>query len=458
MILRALLVACSLVPAVAEAQQHLQISLAGDISTQNCAYGRGDSAIQEAKAQALAEISRQVKSGSLLSLAESQQSLSSETISYLQTLSSLQQEGMDLQGLKTDISAPVLQGSETCITVTLLHQSLSQGQSEGGWATTDEVISVTVVGEGWEDRQRGVSARKSAELDALRRAISQVVGTWLTEQRSQHSNTAELTTETTSNFELQSFVAQQLQTKSAGTVKAWSVLESQPIQPNGMKVTIRADVEKTPLAVASKNILQQIGSPRVAVVAPQPLADTLRLWLSEQGIEISSAANLTLRASHQLIKRSGTARLNLSIILEDQAGNAYGRWQNRPELIALPYSDQVLRDLIKVHLSTDGQKKEFHQQLNSAFMRVVKEEGLIHDIFISSQYLSQPDRLNSVLSTMGGASAVSVSHSDGIYKAQMRFTGTTGELVAALRQSLQPIAGRVMPQPTINNDFNIRFD
>lgn len=458
MIARALLLACALIPTIAEAQRPLQISPAGDIAAQSCAYGRGESAIQEAKAQALAEIARQLKSGSLLSIAQSQQSLSSATLSYLNKLASMQQEGMDLQGLKTDAAAPVLQGNETCITVTVSHQSLTQQDPEGGWDSASDVIAVTVVGEGWEDQQRGVSARKSAELDALRRAVSQVVGVWLTEQRSQYSNAAEHTTDTSSQFDLQSFVSQQLHTKSAGTVKTWTVLDTQVLDPNGIKVTIRAEVEKAPLAVASNNILQQIGSPRVAVQAPQPLADTLRLWLSEQGIEVSSAANLTLRASHQLIRRAGNARLDLSIILEDRAGNAYGRWQNQPELIALPDSPHILSDLINVHLATDQQKSALHNKLNSAFLRVVKEEGLIHDVYISSQYLAHPDRLDSVLSTMGGASAVSVSHAGGMYKAQMRFTGKTGELVAALRQSLRPIAASMLPQPTITNDFNIRFD
>lgn len=447
-----------LLPTWATVAQDFSLSGNGDISVNRCAYGRGAPAIEQAKASALAEISRVVSSSKVLSVATTREELSSATMEWLQQLTTLQQEGIDLRGLRTQVSTPELMGSDTCVTVTLVKQPVSKNSSATAWNNADTTVSVTVVGEGWRDNKQGISARENAELDALRRAISQVVGVWLTEQRTQYSNSAAYTSETQNSMAMSDFVAQQLQTKSSGMVKQWRLVDSKTLPNNGVEVTIRADVKKQKIALASANIMQQIGSPRVSVTAPSPLDNELKQWLSKQGVELSDKANLLLVAEPRMVERNGTSRLDLRVTVNDRAGNQYGSWRNDSSLIALPSSDTVLYDLIDVHLSLEEQSKGLRKQLGDAFVRVVQEGGLLHDIWINSDYLAQPDRLSSVLSTLGGAKDVSVAHDGQFYKAQLRFSGKTGDLVAALRQSLQPIIAVDLPKATVANEFSIRFN
>ena len=458
MIKHSVLALAMLLPAAGATGQQLDVLLSGDIQVERCAYGRGTRAVEQAKADALAQISRSVESGQVLQYAQSLEQMDTATMEWLQQLSSMAQEGIDLRGLKTQLSTPRLMGSDTCVTLTLARQALTDSNTDADWDAATPTVSVTVSGEGWANNKDGISARQAAELDALRRAISQVVGVWLTEQRTQYANSVAYTSETADKLAMNDFVAQQLQTKSNGMVKQWRLLDSKALANNGVEVTIRADVEKQRVAVATANIMQQIGSPRVAVKAPQPLADELKLWLSEQGVEVSNNANLVVQATPRVIERNGTARLDLRVAVADQAGNRYGQWRNDPSLITLPQSDAVLYDLIDVHLSLEQQQQALRQQLGDAFLRVVQEGGLLHQVYINSAYLAQPERLSGVLSTLGGAKDVSVSHNGRFYKAELRFSGNTGDLVAALKQSLAPIAATVLPAATVADEFTIRFN
>ena len=439
--------------------QDLNILLSGEIQADRCAYGRGASAIEQAKTEALADIARALQSGKVLSIADTYEEMDTASTTWLQQLSDMAQTGYDLRGLKTNTSKPRLEGTDTCVTVSVVKQTLGTATTdEGSWDDAQTIVSVTVVGEGWPDSQQGMSAREAAELDALRRAISQVVGVWLTEQRTQYSNTVSHTNDTSDNFAMNDFVARQLQTKSSGVVKQWQLIDSKAIADEGVQVTLRADVEKQKLEIATSHIMQQIGSPRVAVNAPAPLDSELKRWLSSQGVELSENANLILNAKPRMIERDGTARLDLRVEVTDQAGNIYGEWQNDPTLIALPNGQDALYDLIDVHLSLDAQQKALRQQLGDAFMRVVQEGGLVHDVYINSRYLAKPERLSGVISTLGGAQDVSISNDGKFYKAQLRFSGKTGDLVAALQQSLQPITAAELPKAVIANEFTIRFN
>tara|TARA_B100000700_G_scaffold176536_1_gene195173 strand:+ start:4597 stop:5991 length:1395 start_codon:yes stop_codon:yes gene_type:complete len=446
-------------PAVSVQAQDLNVLLNGAIEAEHCAYGRGASAIEQAKTEALAEIARAVQSGKVLSIANTYEQMDTASSTWLQQLSDMAQAGYDMRGLRTNTSKPRLEGSDTCVTVSLNKQPLGTASTDSGsWDDAQTTVSVTVVGEGWRDDKQGMSAREVAELDALRRAISQVVGVWLTEQRTQYSNTVSHTNNTSDNFAMNDFVARQLQTKSAGMVKQWQLIDSKQLANNGIEVTIRADVEKQKVELATSHIMQQIGSPRVAVEAPAPLDSELKRWLSQQGVELSDNANLILRAKPRLIERAGTARLDLRVQVTDQAGNVYGEWQNDPALLSLPNGPNALYDLIDVHLALEPQQQALSKQLGDAFMRVVQEGGLVHDVYINSRYLAQPERLSGVLSTLGGAQDVSISNNGEFYKAQLRFSGKTGDLVAALQQSLQPITATELPKAVIANEFTIRFN
>ena len=52
-----------------------------------------------------------------------------------------------------------------------------------------------------------------------------------------------------------------------------------------------------------------IGSPRVQVVAPEPLKTELKVWLNEQGIEAGNVASLAFYAKSTVISRGTTGAL-----------------------------------------------------------------------------------------------------------------------------------------------------
>ncbi len=126
--------------------------------------------------------------------------------------------------------------------------------------------------------------------------------------------------------------------------------------------------------------------------------------------------------------------------------------------MSLPTSAQVEHDLIDVHLATPEQQQSLRKTLKKSFNQVVAQGGMVRDIFIHTRYLSQPDKLSSILSTLGGVKDVVVNSQGDYYRASLRYAGATGELVAALHQSVRPIAAQSLPKARINNEFTIRFD
>ncbi|MFD2631931.1 hypothetical protein [Idiomarina piscisalsi] len=461
--MRKLALSFGVLASVASFSALAQVSLSSmrGIEAEACAYGRGTPAIESAKMDALSQVAQFLSSPKLLAQQTSSEDIDTETSSWARKLSDMQQQGMSIQQMPVDISAPRLQGSDTCVTVRLKTGSLpkSNGQSAGGdWNAAAENVLVTVIGEGWPDNENGRTARTQAEMDALKRAVSQVVGMWLTQQNTQFSTTEESSSESGDEFSVNEVISQQLHTRSQGLVKEWSLLNSRELPNNGVEVTIKAVVEKQPIAQAANDVLMAIGSPRVNVQAPEPLSSLLKDWLAEQGIEYSSHANLVIKADSVLRARGANSRLQLNVTVEDLSGQQYGLWRNEPSLLSLPTSAQVEHDLIDVHLATPEQQQSLRKTLKKSFNQVVAQGGMVRDIFIHTRYLSQPDKLSSILSTLGGVKDVVVNSQGDYYKASLRYAGATGELVAALHQSVRPIAAQSLPKAQINNEFTIRFD
>lgn len=439
----------------------ISLSSVRGIEAQACAYGRGAPAVEAAKMNALSQVAQFLSSPKVLAQQTSEEDIDTKTSTWVRTLSDMQQDGLSIQQMPVDISSPRLQGSDTCITVRLKTGRLPKANSSsdgGGWDTETENVLVTVIGEGWPDNENGRTARTQAEMDALKRAVSQVVGMWLTQQNSQFSTTHESSDENNDEFSVNEVISQQLHTRSQGLVKEWSLLNSRKLANNGVEVTIKAVVEKQPIAQAANDVLMAIGSPRVKVQAPKPLRGLLKDWLATQGIEYSANANLVIKADSVLRERGANSRLQLSVTVEDLSGQQYGLWRNDPSLLSLPTSTQVEQDLIDIHLATPDQKESLSNTLQTSFNKVVGQGGMVRDVFIHSSYLSNPEKLSSILSTLGGVKDVVVNSQGKYYQASLRYAGATGELVAALHQSLRPIAAQKLPKAQINNEFTIRFD
>lgn len=449
------LIAVACLPLTAAA--NVGVTSAGDISIEHCAYGRGAATISEAQAQAAAAIAAFIQGPRLLNVVTRHESLNTATVQWFKELSELGQTGIQANALPIKFGAPRLQGSDTCVTATLQYGStvVIDAESQVDWEDGTTDVTVVVVGEGWP--QGGQTARTAAEIDALRRAISQVVGMWITQQRTQFSTTQMQADGMTDSISVEELVAEQLHTKSSGLVKEWQLLDSKTLANSGLEVTIQAVVEKRPLVQASEDILQSIGSPGVRVEAESMLKNRLKSWLSRQGVEVSETANVVVRADAQLRHNGSNARLDLSVFVEDLAGNQYAHWRNDPSLIALPNSTTIMDDLVDVHLSAPNQLESLHARMHDGFISIVAQGGLIRHLTLPRSYIKQPERLSAILNTIGGVKDVSVSSDREHWSIQLRYSGATGDLLAALQQSLAPILSEPLPAPHIMDDYTIRY-
>lgn len=432
----------------------------GNLSVDGCAYGRGTTAVDNATANALQELASFLSSPKLFTQSTVNEKLDTATSSWLRELRDMSVEGFQLQRMPVTTSSPRIQGNDTCVTVTLVQGTLpgSQGSDDDGWESDTAEVTVTVTGEGWPDKSRSLTARNQAELDALKRAVSQVVGVWLTQQRAQFSTMEERASGNNSSIALNDMVSQQLHTRSEGLVKEWSTLDSRDLKSGGVEVTIQAVVEKQLLATAANDVLTAIGSPRVAVAGPQAATGPLKAWLNKNGVEVSQSASLRIVADAQLKASGNNRQLALTITVEDLSGQQYGLWRNEPSLLALPASNTVQTDLIDVHLALPDQQKSLRAELQQAFQSMVAQGGLLREIRLRKGLLREPDRLQALLSTLGGARDVAVSSNGNYHQASLRYAGATGDLVSAIRQSLRPITAESLPQASISNGYEITFN
>ncbi|MCK8102200.1 hypothetical protein [Pseudoalteromonas sp. 2CM36K] len=440
------------------AQAQVEVLADGTLQTQACAYGRGSTAITGAKAQASAELIRFLQGNKSLTMQSAQQQLTTDltddATSLYEQQRSVMLEGLNAGAVPLNYSVPRLNGNDTCMTVSLNPSNLGE-PVEQNWQQATQNISVTVIGQGWQ--KQGKTALSNAEQDALQRAVSQVVGVWLTQQHTQSSSTSLSISDDNESTTMQELIGQQLSSHSEGLIKEWQTLQSKQLENGGVEITIMAVVEKAPLIQQASQLLSMIGSPRVHVIAPEPLKTELKTWLNEQGIEVGAAASLELYARSELVKRDNNRQLRLIVDVRDLAGNIYGKWQNDPSLMALPNDENVKTDLMAVHLASESQSAALHRALTVAFTKVVARGGLVREVLLPSKKLTQPEKLYDVLSTLGGVSDVSIHKRSDYTVASLRFKGNTGELANALDQALMTITAKNLSKITVEDDFTLRY-
>lgn len=448
-----LLALCSL-----SAQAQVEVLADGTLQTQACSYGRGNTAISGAKAQASAELISFIKGNKSLTTQNARQhlttSLDDDAASLYEQQRTTMMEGLSVGAVTLSYSTPILSGNDTCMTVSLNPKALGEPQ-EQNWQQAIQNVSVTVIGQGWE--KEGKTALIIAEQDALQRAISQVVGVWLTQQHTQSSNMIVNIVDGNESTSMQELIGQQLSSHSEGLVKEWQTLQTKELQNGGVEVTVIAVVEKAPLIQKASKFLSMIGSPRVQVIAPEPLKTELKIWLNEQGIEVGNAASLVVYAKSDVIKRDNNRQLSLNVDIRDLAGNIYGRWKNDVSLMSLPSGEHVESDLMAVHLASETQSNALHSTLTNAFTQVVARGGLVREVMLPNSKLSQPEKLHDVLTTLGGVSDVSIHKQQKYTVASLRFKGNTGELAHALEQALALITTNNISKISVEDDFTLRY-
>ncbi len=130
----------------------VSISKQGDIVADVCVYGRGETAVTSALAEGSVEILEFIRGSTLYADSMSQEQLAGnqDTINWLSRLRSMQQEGLFTQSLPVTYSRPRLQGSDTCLEVTLARSaSLDSGADTDGvdWSQAEQTATVVVTGD-----------------------------------------------------------------------------------------------------------------------------------------------------------------------------------------------------------------------------------------------------------------------------------------------------------------------
>jgi len=431
----------------------------GNIRTTVCAYGRGQSAITQASDNAAAELGRFIKGNKTLSFGDDNEEINLSINQVYSFSRSNILEGLSNGRLQLNVGQPYIQGNDTCIEVAIDTQIPLQNNPSDDlleWNDDEPTVTVTVIGEGWS--KAGSSARQYAEQDALQRAISRVVGVYLSQNSMQSSQTVmKITNEDEHNL-VKDLMSQQLSSRSAGLVKSWQPLASKELTNGGLQVTLQVIVEKSPLIAQYSDLLTQIGSPRVEVIAPDTLEPILKSWLSEHGVETGAGASIKIIAKQKLKGSESSNRLSITVEVRDLADNLYGRWQNDPSLVALPYSDHVVDDLTQVAFAMPDQLQDLQKVLSKAFVHIVSQGGLVREIKIRSNHLKQPELLYSVISTIGGVKDVAIFTKSQYLIASVRYTGNTGELVSILQNSLAAISKSSLPHGQVINDQTILFN
>ncbi len=428
----------------------------GRLETEVCAYGRGTTAISSAKAQAASELASFIKGNKSLNLNSSNSDANVENDELNQMYESSREqllEGIQQQALMIDTSPPRLQGNDTCITATLGLNAAIEKESIS-WDDSSQEIAVAVIGEGWP--KQGMTALKNAEADALQRAVSQVVGVWLTQNHAQSSQTSLTIENDVESTSMKDIIGQQLSMHSEGLVKGWQTLGSKTLENKGIQITLNVIVEKKPLIQQASKMLNQIGSPYVKVEAPEPLKTVITTWLGKQGIDVTSSSSLIVKASAKLKSRGNNQRLDVRVNVQDH-NNIYSSWKNDPSLIALPEDDSVLADLVDVHFADERQLQALQKSLQQGFTQVVARGGLSREVVIPSSYIKQAEHLSSVFNTLAGVSNVAVHQSSRNIIVRLRYKGSSGDLAQAVHLALSAIAKKSLPKIKVTNNYTLTY-
>lgn len=451
--------------ASALAQIPVNLDSLGALSVEKCVYGRGEAVVAMARNEGLSQLAqflegpvlRQTQSSTSDLKTSDGSSLDSSATSVLEQQAEYVASGQDIQNLAFKTSQPTLMGGETCVTVTLQPEPPSAQPVSADGSSTGKV-TVVVSGEGRRTEEQ--SARARAELDAQRRAISQVVGVWLTEQSAQSSTLSMAIDDDSESTQMSDLMTHQLTARSDGYISSWSTLSVTDLSDGGVRVEIEALVERDQVVEQSQSLLADLGSPRVAISASSALEPYLRDWLNDNGISVDPNASLQLVADSKL-RPSGNSgknrRLSMQVSVKDQFGNVYGRWKNNPTLIALPDSDFVFQDLVEVHLATDSQMKDFSDALQSAFLDIFRRGGTIRELSIPADSVSSSAEVRRILSMSAGISDIKLTQSQGTMQVEMRYPGPTQDLAIALTQQLRHIAANQKSSVSIISDTQLRF-
>ncbi|MDD1780818.1 hypothetical protein LRP49_06345 [Enterovibrio sp. ZSDZ35] len=428
------------------------------VSVEGCSYGRGSLAVESAKAEAAKSLQTFLNGEYQFSSEKYDETLvdtafSSSSKSVLATALS--------QGrLALTYSSPMLMGDDTCVTATLAAGDVSSEEDFGDVSWDDSpIVSVIVTGEGVANKKLGLSARQAAEMDAFRRAISQVLGVSVKSGTSISSSSRTSTTESNDSASFEDISISALSISSSGVVDSWSEISSQALANGRHSVTLNVNVTKATAQEKFSQMMAQIGNPKVFVDGDnasivRQLSDALRGLGYTTTSRVSNAA-LWLDINTKAFEINNESRLEMSISVRDLAGNHYGSWENDPSFMALPTRDGVTDTLAKVTLRSKKNQKAIQSMLESSANALAQMGGPVREILMSNSAAGDHANLNMLISRLHSVSDVQVSKKGKQTLVTFRSVTPIGDVAHLLSSAMKVHRPNKTSRVVIENDFRL---
>ncbi|PSW05305.1 hypothetical protein C9J01_27525 [Photobacterium rosenbergii] len=299
----------------------------GVLAFSSCSRGRGAAAIDEA--------TRLAAKGVTAAYQGARENLSATEAEEFANLPELPEllKAVEQTPERVQIGETFLQGSETCVAVSL-PLSIEAYQDDGDWSWDSAEDDLIVRVKATAKASNGLPAIQAAELAALQQAVWQGLSLIVNDPSP--------------------FV--HLKALPKPFVSEWMVLEQSEHQ-GVATVVINAELDMAELSRVASNPYLAAGSPRFMVHAEQAhFAAPIMAVLTQQGFSVTQDfdhADIIVRVSTELQDSGEYSRLALSLSLLDKASARLGEWHNEPATLRLPTREGIGVRLFGAHLASE---------------------------------------------------------------------------------------------------------
>ncbi len=335
--------------ATAQAASLSQLDDGWRLSFNSCSYGRGTSAIADAKKDAPTHAIR---------VFESQRSNftdSSTLPTNEQFITRVNQEQASFL-----FGSTYLQGSETCIPV---QYDLQIGDSESGFDwdwDSDDGVQLRI--QASSQAKGSLSSAQAAEVEALRQGILTALARMVDD---------------VSGFE-------HLAAVPTSFVKDWLVLERQE-ESGTATVIVEMVLDQEALSSLANDSYHLVGKPRFLIHSDTTIVKQyLDAVIAERGWLISqrlSDADVIISVETALTSNDIQAQLGMSLSLFDKDGLQLGRWSNQARSLSLPTADGIHDRLASIHFNQNDEVIMSH--IDDALSALHSAGGVWREIAVS---------------------------------------------------------------------------
>lgn len=419
-----------------------------EVLTLSCQYGRGSHVVNAAKANATKQIADFM--GSYTAGSESLSSRVTDN-SFDETHISrlIEANAKRIQGVA--FHAPFIQGDEMCVKASFVlknsaDQRIDSASSHSGEAEVADLVTVQVTGEGFDDRNKSITARKAAENDALAKAVQQVVGMVINAGYMEQSTMNSRFVNDDSTTQYAEATASFISTQARGHVKEWKEINYRDIGRRKGRITIEAIVVRGKIQDSIDDVIRSMGSPAIFVESnSDALSETLTAIITEFGAEITTDkryATLILAAEAKGNQRVTGYQADIDIKLKERSGAIFGNWSNEPSVLNWPdNSPEALKELVDIHLEVPEVKEQIRKTLIEATLKIAKKGGPLRTVFIPKRKKANTVKLERALRGVGGIEVQSIRNTVAGVDINLRYMGSDSALASHLQT---PLAG-VLP-------------